>query len=57
MELSPFEAASYGEPLVGPLLRGGFNEILCKDDYGFMISSHYIDALAEKVVFYVNKQS
>lgn len=56
MGLSPLEAASYGVPLVVSVQQGGLKEIVCNDDYGFLISSHDVDALAGKIVFYINNR-
>jgi len=57
MGLSPLEAVSYGVPLVASVQQGGLKEIINKDDYGFLISTHDIDALAEKIVYFVKNKA
>ena len=51
MGLAPLEAMSYGIPLVASVQHGGLGEIVTKDEYGFLLSTHDIDALAKKSIF------
>lgn len=51
MGLSPLEAMSYGVPLVASVQQGGLKEIVSNDEYGYLISTHDIDALAAKVIY------
>jgi glycosyltransferase involved in cell wall biosynthesis len=51
--LTPIEAICHGVPLVASVQQGGLNEILNKDDYGFLITRHDIESLAEKAVFFL----
>ena len=53
MGLSPLEAMSCGVPLVASVQHGGLQEIVINDEYGYLISSHDVDALAAKVIFYL----
>jgi glycosyltransferase involved in cell wall biosynthesis len=53
MGLSPLEAMSYGVPLVASVHQGGLQEIITSDEYGYLISSHDVDALATKIIFYL----
>lgn len=56
MGLSPLEAISHGVPLVASVLQGGLKEILSGNDYGFLISTHDIEALAERAVYLLNNR-
>lgn len=53
MGLSPLEAMSYGIPLVASVQQGGLNEIINRDEYGFLISVHDVDVLAEKTIYFL----
>lgn len=53
MGLSPLEAMSYGVPLVASVQQGGLKEIVTNDEYGYLISSHDVDALANMIIFYL----
>lgn len=53
MGLAPLEAMSYGVPLVASVQQGGLQEIITSDEYGYLISSHDVDALASKIIFYL----
>ncbi len=57
MGLSPLEALSYGVPLVASVQHGGLKEIVNKDDYGFLISTHDLDVLAEKTVYFIQNKA
>lgn len=57
MGLSPLEAISHGVPLVASVRHGGLKEIVSSDEYGFLISDHDIDALAEKVVHFIRNRA
>jgi len=57
MGLSPLEAVSYGVPLVASVIKGGLKEIVTKSNYGFLIETHDISALAEKVVYFVRNKA
>jgi glycosyltransferase involved in cell wall biosynthesis len=51
MGLSPLEAMGYGVPLVASVLQGGLKEIITSDEYGYLIATHDVDALAARIVF------
>jgi glycosyltransferase involved in cell wall biosynthesis len=51
MGLAPLEAMSYGVPLVASVQHGGLQEILSRHEYGFLIPTHDIEALAERTVY------
>lgn len=53
MGLSPLEAMSYGVPLVASVQQGGLKEIINKEEYGFLIPTHDIDALAGKTIYFL----
>lgn len=53
MGLSPLEAISQGVPVVASVQQGGLKEILNKNDYGFLIPNHDIEALADKAVYFL----
>jgi glycosyltransferase involved in cell wall biosynthesis len=53
MGLSPLEAAAYGVPLVASVQQGGLKEIINKEDYGFLIPTHDVDALARKTIYFL----
>lgn len=50
MGLAPLEALTHGIPLVASVRQGGLQEVLNSDNYGFLISTHDVDVLAEKAV-------
>lgn len=52
MGLTPLEALTYGIPLVASVLNGGLNEIVNRENYGFLIPRHDIEALAAKILFF-----
>jgi glycosyltransferase involved in cell wall biosynthesis len=54
--LSPLEAICYGVPLVASVQQGGLKEILNSDEYGFLIPTHDIEALAEKAVYFLRNR-
>jgi glycosyltransferase involved in cell wall biosynthesis len=51
MAQAPLEAMSYGIPLVASVQHGGLQEILSRNEYGFLIPKHDIEALAERTVW------
>ena len=51
MGLTPLEAMSHAIPLVASVQHGGLKEVVNKDDYGFLIPFHKVDALVERAVF------
>lgn len=53
MGLAPLEAMSYGVPLVASVQHGGLGEIVTRDEYGFLLSTHDIDALAKKSIYFL----
>lgn len=53
MGLSPLEAMSHGVPLVASVQQGGLKEVVCKEEYGFLIPTHDIEALANKVIYFL----
>ena len=53
MGLSPLEAMSYGVPVVASVLQGGLKEIITGNEYGYLICTHDMNALAAMVVFYL----
>jgi glycosyltransferase involved in cell wall biosynthesis len=53
MGLSPLEAIAYGIPLVASVEQGGLKEIIKKEDYGFLIPTHNVDALADKIIYFL----
>jgi glycosyltransferase involved in cell wall biosynthesis len=53
MGLTPLEAMSYGIPLVASVLHGGLKEIVNKEEYGFLISTHDVNLLAEKAIYFL----
>lgn len=53
MGLAPLEAMSYCVPLVASVERGGLGEIVRNDECGFLISTHDINALAKKTIFFL----
>jgi glycosyltransferase involved in cell wall biosynthesis len=53
MGLAPLEAMSYGIPLVASVQQGGLKEIVTNNEYGFLLSNHDIDILAEKTIFFL----
>lgn len=48
--LTPLEAMSYGVPAVCSVVNGGLGEILNSSEYGFLLPTHDIDALARQVL-------
>lgn len=50
MGMTPLEGMSHGVPLVASVQQGGLKEIVDKDEYGFLIPRHDVDALASKIV-------
>lgn len=54
MGLAPLEAMSYGVPLVASVQQGGLKEIVTGDEYGFLLPTHDVDALAKKTVFFLH---
>ncbi len=50
---TPLEGVSRGIPLVASNLQGGLKEILNTEEYGFLISKHDIEALAEKAIYFL----
>jgi glycosyltransferase involved in cell wall biosynthesis len=48
---TPLEAMAYGIPLVASLNHGGLKEIINNEDYGFLIATHDIDILADRIVY------
>lgn len=48
---APLEALAFGVPVVASVLNGGLSEIMGRGEHGFLVSSHDIDWLAEKIVF------
>jgi glycosyltransferase involved in cell wall biosynthesis len=53
MGLTPLEAMGFGVPMVASVLQGGLKEIIISEEYGYLISNHDVDALAARVVFYL----
>jgi glycosyltransferase involved in cell wall biosynthesis len=53
MGLSPLEAMSHGVPLVASVQQGGLKEIIDKEEYGFLIPTHDVDALAGKTIYFL----
>jgi len=53
MGLTPLEAMSYGIPIVASVLHGGLKEIVNQDEYGFLISTHDTNLLAEKAIYFL----
>ena len=53
MGLSPLEAITHGVPLVASVRHGGLKEIIDSDRYGFLLSDHDVDKLADRVVFFI----
>jgi glycosyltransferase involved in cell wall biosynthesis len=50
---TPLEAISLGVPVVASVANGGLSEILDREEYGFVTSTHDVDWLAEKVEVFV----
>ncbi|MBV5327034.1 MAG: glycosyltransferase family 4 protein [Chlorobium sp.] len=53
MATTPLEAMGHGVPLVASNIHGGLKEIITGNEYGYLISTHDVDALAARVVFYL----
>lgn len=53
MGLAPLEAMSYGVPLVASVQQGGLKEIISKEEYGFLIPTHDVAALADKIIYFL----
>jgi glycosyltransferase involved in cell wall biosynthesis len=49
--LTPLEAMSYGVPAVCSVVHGGLGEILDSNEVGFLLPSHDIGALAERILY------
>jgi len=54
MGSSPLEAMSFGVPLVASVEQGGLKEIIDRDEYGFLITEHDVDVLAERTINFLN---
>jgi glycosyltransferase involved in cell wall biosynthesis len=48
---APIEALAHGVPVVASVVHGGLCEIIDRDEYGYLISTHDEAWLAEKIVF------
>ena len=46
---TPLEALSYGVPIVASVLYGGLGEVIDRNDYGFLLDTHDLDGLADRV--------
>jgi len=44
---------SHGVPLVASVQQGGLKEIINKEEYGFLIPTHDVDALAGKTIYFL----
>lgn len=53
MGLTPLEAMSYGVPLVASVEQGGLGEIVTSEEYGCLLSTHDIDELANKIIYFL----
>lgn len=53
MGLTPLEAMSYGVPLVASVEQGGLGEVVTSEEYGCLLSTHDIDALANKIIYFI----
>jgi 1,2-diacylglycerol 3-alpha-glucosyltransferase len=49
--LTPLEAMSFGVPAVCSVVYGGLSEILDSNQVGFLLPTHDIDALADRVLY------
>ncbi len=49
MGRTPLEAMSYGVPVVASMLHGGLGEMIDSEDHGFLLDSHDIPTMAQKV--------
>jgi len=50
MGRTPLEAMSFGVPVVASVLHGGLQEALASQEHGFLLGSHDVPALADKVI-------
>jgi glycosyltransferase involved in cell wall biosynthesis len=48
---TPLEAAAHGVPVVASVVHGGLGEFIDSPEYGYLISAHDEDWLAEKIIF------
>jgi glycosyltransferase involved in cell wall biosynthesis len=46
---TPLEALSYGVPIVASVLYGGLAEVVDRDDYGFLLDTHDVGGLADRL--------
>jgi len=53
MGLAPLEAMSHCVPLVASVQQGGLKEIISNEEYGFLIPTHDVIALADKIIYFL----
>ena len=56
MGRTPLEAMSYGVPVVASMMHGGLGEMMDSEDYGFLLDSHDIPAMAQRVAGLLRNQ-
>jgi glycosyltransferase involved in cell wall biosynthesis len=54
---TPLEAIGLGIPIVASVVHGGLDEVLGREDYGFITANHDVDWLAGKVAFFLRNSA